>query len=168
MHSTRPFASSCIGTDVSRDGFESDLGKGSFVPTLLSIAKSARALFELRLAEIGLHIGQDRLLAQLGARGPSSVSELAGLLDVRASTVSKMADRLQASGLLVRSGNPADARVTELCLTPAGEMVRDRVEALWQSVTNEMERSLGEGFAAVTREMRVLDRSLSAKLARLR
>lgn len=68
------------------------------VRALLSISKSTRAFLALLLSDIGLHLGQDQLIACLRHGEPMSVSTLADRIAVRPSTVSKMLDRLVEKG----------------------------------------------------------------------
>lgn len=78
---------------------------GGLIPSLISITKCSRALLDLRLHEIGLNAGQDHLLMALEPNGdPVLVSHLADKVGVRASTASKMLDRLEHREL-VRRGN---------------------------------------------------------------
>lgn len=74
-----------------------DQAEARLVSALLSISKSTRALVGLKLSELGFHNGQDELLCALDERSEMSVSKIADELCVRASTVSKMLDRLVAA-----------------------------------------------------------------------
>jgi DNA-binding MarR family transcriptional regulator len=54
-------------------------------------------------------------------RQRSTVTELAGRLQLAQSTVTELVDRAEAAGLLVREPSPDDARVAHVRLTPEGE-----------------------------------------------
>lgn len=78
------------------------------------VAVSARSL-----AAIGdLTLPQFRALVVLASRGPLPSSELAHVLDVHASTVTRMVDRLVGKGYAVR-GAAEDRREVVVSVTPA-------------------------------------------------
>ena len=72
------------------------------------------------LAEIGLHPGQEFLLAALGDHGSCAVGELADHLGVEQPTVTKMLRRLEPTGVVERSQDPDDGRRTLVSLTDEG------------------------------------------------
>jgi len=141
-----------------------------FVPSLVSIMKSGRALITLRLAEIGLHPGQDHMLMALPEDGPPVlVSELANTLGVRSSTASKMLDRLEFAGLVRRSNGPSDRRHTIVHLTAKGNEVRKQVEELWAEVEFYILRGVSDEEAeAMCQATERLDALMSERLRRLR
>ena len=76
----------------------------------------------------GLHVGQNYLLALLWERDGSTPGEAAAALHVTTPTVVKMADRMTATGLLVRRRDDRDNRLVRLWLTDAGRALRQPVE----------------------------------------
>ena len=86
--------SEVLDPQAARKAAHSEPEDAKLVAVLLSISKSTRALVGLKLNEVGFHNGQDELLLALDTSTPISVSKLAGELNVRPSTVSKMLDRL--------------------------------------------------------------------------
>ena len=141
----------------------------SLVPTLLSISKTTRALMGLKLAEIDLHQGQDELLAVLSEDDAMRVSELANRLSVRASTISKMMDRLAEKGLVERRAHPRDGRITMVLLTPAGREMQKRVAELWLVVDAEISAKLPQTQAQpVFEQLNIIDDVLRTRLMRLR
>lgn len=72
-------------------------------------ARSMSALGELTLPQF-------RALVVLASRGPSASSDLAQALDVHASTVTRMVDRLASKGYVTRS-TPGDRREVVLDVT---------------------------------------------------
>ena len=86
---------------------------------LIMLAKATRALHAMRLREIGFQPGQDELILILDQQG-KTVSAVADELDIRPSTVSKMADRLVEKGLVTRVSYPRDQRKTMLKITEKG------------------------------------------------
>lgn len=139
------------------------------VDQLLMISKAARALTSLHLAEIDLEVGQDQFLHVAGNVDIVSTSEVSSMLNVRPSTVSKMADRLVAKGLVERASDGRDARRTLLRLTPDGMRKRDEVHAAWDRIEEKLtkyDQSLGD--EGVARALDAVDSVLRRQLQRLR
>ena len=61
---------------------------------------------------------------------PSSVSEMAERGVMRLSTMTRVVQRLQKSGLVRLTTRAADARVTEVHITPSGEEALQQVRAV--------------------------------------
>jgi DNA-binding MarR family transcriptional regulator len=69
---------------------------------------------------------QYRVLVELAARGPQRVADLAAVLGVDPSTVTRMCDRLVRKGLAYRRRGTSDRRAVKITLAPAGrELVQD-------------------------------------------
>jgi DNA-binding MarR family transcriptional regulator len=69
---------------------------------------------------------QYRVLVELAARGPQRVADLAAVLGVDPSTVTRMCDRLVRKGLAYRRRASTDRRAVKISLAPAGrELVQD-------------------------------------------
>ncbi len=66
------------------------------------------------------------LLKALAHRGPIRTTDLAGVLDLDASTVSRHVRTLEERGLVARTTDPDDGRATRLAVTDDG---RERLEA---------------------------------------
>lgn len=71
------------------------------------------------------------LLRCLYRQGGTTIGQLAEHLDVRASTMSQMIDRLEKSGYVRRSGDPRDARVKLIQLSEHGQQLIRNMEATW-------------------------------------
>jgi DNA-binding MarR family transcriptional regulator len=70
-------------------------------------------------------------LAMLGAGQPLRVSDLADLLDVERSTVSRRVSELVGLGLVTRTVDPDDRRAAVLRLTKPGERAVARIQNAW-------------------------------------
>lgn len=139
------------------------------VPTLLSLSKTTRALMGIRLADLGLHQGQDELLIALDMGEPLSVSALSEKLFVRPSTVSKMLDRLCAKGLVDRVPTARDARLTLVRLTEKGDEAKTRVRQLWDMIDGELAGKMpAAGRDSVIGALGTIDGIIGSKLMRLR
>jgi DNA-binding MarR family transcriptional regulator len=84
------------------------------------------------LAQFDLTVPQAWLLLSLD--GPLSMGEVAARLCADPSTVTWIADRLEARSLLERRPHPTDRRVKQLVLTPQGTIVRERLHAVLADV----------------------------------
>jgi DNA-binding MarR family transcriptional regulator len=128
---------------------------------LVKLAKAHRALVGDALAELGLHIGQDLLLAELWRQDGIPQSELIARLGVEPPTITKMLQRMERSGALRRERGPAGARVWLVFLTERGRSLERPVG----EIREEVERRLLSGFAPGERErLRALLERLTANL----
>ena len=66
-------------------------------------------------------VAQCRLLLEVELRGRTSVTELAGALELDKSTLSRAVDGLFRAGLLQREPDPASRRQQVISLTPGGK-----------------------------------------------
>lgn len=98
------------------------------------------------------------LMRHLKRSGGSTIGQLADRLDVRASTMSQMLDRLEKQEYLVRLQDPADARVKLIRLTAEGERVIQQTEKHWLD-------SLAEPFSKLEPEERQQLAHLMQRLA---
>jgi DNA-binding MarR family transcriptional regulator len=74
-------------------------------------------------APMGVTFPQVRLLLVLGGMGEVSCSRLATALGVNASSVTRLADKLEARDYLVRGTDPHNRSVVTVALTEAGRQV---------------------------------------------
>ncbi len=78
------------------------------------------------------------VLSGVARTGPISSTELAGVIGLDRSATTRYASRLQGSGLLARTPDPADARATLLQLTPAGQKAVARMRNNLSDVIDEI------------------------------
>ena len=93
-----------------------------------STNKAVRAVAEADMRRLGLHLGQNHLLALLWERDGRTPGEIAAALNVTTPTVVKTATRMSAAGLLARRRDEHDNRLVRLWLTDAGRALREPVE----------------------------------------
>jgi DNA-binding MarR family transcriptional regulator len=135
---------------------------------LIAISKSTRALRGMKLAELGLHNGQDELLMAADLKG-CTVSVIADRLAIRPSTVSKMLDRLVERGLMERRADRQDGRRTILRITDAGVLARVQVIKARQELEDDLAKSLGAALhLTVASSLVECQTHLSDRLRRLR
>ena len=102
--------------------------------TVDAVLTASRALVAVATASLGAAaedttIAQYRALVVVASRGPQRMVDLAGALDVTASTAGRMCDRLARKGLVRRHRARADRRVVQVSITPAGRQVVDQATA---------------------------------------
>jgi DNA-binding MarR family transcriptional regulator len=73
-----------------------------------------------------LSIAQVSGLASVVHKGPLGIGRLAELETLPGSAATRLADRLEASGLVVRQATPGDRRGVQVVATPAGVEVLER------------------------------------------
>lgn len=113
----------------------------------------ARALLE----GIGLYRGQPPLLFALWEKEGRTHSELADILSVQPSTITKMLKRMERAGFVERRQDPDDQRVSRVYLTDAGRMIQKEVQQAFLALEEET-------FDGFTLEERTLLRRLLARI----
>jgi DNA-binding MarR family transcriptional regulator len=110
----------------------------------------------------GLTNAQHTLLAELVARGPRSVNDLAARVLTGQSTVSVVASRLERAGRVERSRSESDRRKVMLRATRAGQ------RRITDAAASVADRDLDVAIAALrTEERRALHTGVSALLREL-
>ena len=116
------------------------------------VAVAARSLDDL--AE-DVTLAQYRVLVELAARGPQRVADLASVLAVERSTVTRMCDRLVRKRLVHRRRDSRDRRAVQVALTTVGRTLVDRVtKRRREEITRILERLAPSDRAAVLRALR--------------
>ena len=113
----------------------------------------------LRRADASLGVTASRLsaLSVLVFGGPCSINQLAAAEQVAGPTMSKLVAALEASGLIARAQDPADARAVVLRATPKGRALmergrRQRVDRL----ANELRGLPSKDLATLARAAEIL------------
>ena len=114
--------------------------------------KSARAitrLYEAKLRPHGLRATQFSVLAALTLKGPTRLGEIAAMLDLERTTLTRIAGLLEARKW-VEDGQADDGRERLLCVTDAGRAVLDAAFPAWQEAQEAAsERIRGAPVSAV-------------------
>lgn len=110
-------------------------GKVSF--ELARAAKLHRQRADELLGEIGLHVGQEMLLGVLWSEGEMTQTELATRLEIQPATLTVALKRLERSGFIVRSRDPADQRVSRVQPSFKSADLQDGVAARWTDLEKE-------------------------------
>jgi MarR family transcriptional regulator for hemolysin len=101
-----------------------------FSSTLQSTARAWRQAVDRRLKYLGVSQASWMTIAVAAkARTPLSQSELADRLAVEGATMVAMVDRLVKAGFVIRESSTTDRRIKRVVLTPAGNLLYDKVRA---------------------------------------
>ncbi|HEY8479127.1 MAG TPA: MarR family transcriptional regulator [Spirillospora sp.] len=132
-----------------------------FRDTLAAASRAFKTAAAAQMRGLGVHDGQNFLLAELRDEQPLTTGELARRLHVEVPTAVRMTQRMEAAGLLRRRTDPADRRRVLVELTPEGLHAAERVPILLDQVS---ERALA-GLDDTEREQLVgLLRRVAANL----
>ncbi len=115
---------------------------GSLNFLIAQTCKAHRGVADRLLADIGLHIGQEMILAHLWRKDGLIQSELVGQLGVQPATVTKMLNRMAQSGLVERRKDSQDQRISRVYLTNQGQAIKKEVEQVWAQLEQYTIQSL--------------------------
>jgi MarR family transcriptional regulator for hemolysin len=118
-------------------------------------AKTMRAHFEAHLAAAGASLPYWLVLEQLVVDDGLSQRELARRLSLEAPTLTRHVDHMAAEGLLTRTPDTRDRRVTRISITPEGRALHQRLMAVAQGREQDLRSIITD------REAAVLERVLS-------
>ena len=99
-----------------------------FIDVFTRTSKVMRAAIETSLRRHGLHLGQNRVLDELGAQDGQTPGGIAATLNATTPTIVKMATRMTTAGLVVRRRDEVDNRLVRLYLTEAGRALKKPVD----------------------------------------
>jgi MarR family transcriptional regulator, organic hydroperoxide resistance regulator len=128
----------------------------------VQLCRTHRAAAGERLATLGLHPGQEVILMQLWREDGQSQKQLAERMRVQPPTVTKMLQRLEASGIVERRESTTDGRSVNAFLTQRGRDLEPQVRAVWQ----ELDRRTTTNLSA--EELQMLEVTLGKVIANLR
>ena len=107
------------------------------------ISQQHQSLAAALLADLGLHAGQALFLLELDAQGPRTQTQLAAALGVEPPSITGMAVKLQAAGLITRTPAPRDARAMVVELTERGRALLPQVKDVWVRLAEVTVAGLG-------------------------
>ena len=88
------------------------------------------------------------MLSTVSRLGPLGAGDLAHQEGLNPTMLSRVVGKLEAAGLLTRSPDPGDKRVTVLTATPAGRAEHQRLRRERTRVFSDAVREIGPGHAA--------------------
>ncbi|MFI6506066.1 MarR family winged helix-turn-helix transcriptional regulator [Streptosporangium sp. NPDC050855] len=105
---------------------------------LNKMSKLYRAVKARKLAELGLHPGQDVLLWLLAQeREGMTVSELAARVGIEPPTATRSLARLENSGWFRREAVATDRRQVRIVVTDAGHELVPAIERVWAELAEQ-------------------------------
>ena len=122
---------------------------GTLSYLLAQVCKLHRQRAEALLSEIGLHVGQEMVMCALWEREGVTQTELSERLGVQPATVTNALRRLERRGLVRRTSDEDDQRVSRVFPTEAGRERRAGVEEQW----SQLERDTLAGFDDRARDL---------------
>lgn len=134
--------------------------KGCTCFRLRRTARSMTRIYDAHLQADGLTLTQYSLLSNLARCGPPSIHELAALMGMDRTSLTRTLVPLESRGmLLVERGEDRRSKVVRL--TPEGRRARLMAEGHWRAAQDEVENRLGAA------ELAGLHRSLDHAFERL-
>lgn len=117
---------------MDKGGFGEDFNNNSLHLLLLKASHMYFANNYEQLAAKGLHPGQIPMLRLLSKKGGLSQREIAQTLHVKPPSVAVSIRRMESAGLLVRTADEKDQRVTRISLSPKGRETVGEIEEIFQ------------------------------------
>src|SRR4029079_8935288 len=124
-----------------------------FAFTLSDVARLLKTYADQRARQFGISRAQWSVLFRLDRSEGLKQSELAEILDLQAITLTRLLDRLAATGLIERRPDPNDRRANRLYLTPAARPLLERLSCLGADMLD----TVLEGLARKTVERMLID-----------
>ena len=116
-------------------------------------ARATRSLLDSVLAEAGTTFSSWTVLAALSARGPIIQKDLAKSLDMIGPSIVERIDQLEESGLVIRSGVPADRRASMVSLTDDGRTLLARLDGVMRATETALTSGLDPRDVETTRRV---------------
>ena len=107
------------------------------------ISQTHQSLAFAVLTDLGLHPGQALFLLELDAHGTRTQVQLAAGLGVEPPSITSMAVKLQAVGLIARTQAPHDARAMIVELTDGGRALIPQLKHRWVRLAEASVAGLG-------------------------
>jgi DNA-binding MarR family transcriptional regulator len=117
----------------SRDPFDVE-PFGPISRALGRVTRLHRAAAGELLKSTGLYPGQELLMMHLWDMGAVRQADLIDTLGVDPSTVTKMLQRLQRTGNIVRTPDPADRRAVLVEASKTSSALRPEIQAAWKTL----------------------------------
>lgn len=120
---------------------------------MVQLCRAHRNRAEELLNVYGLHTGQEMTLFHLWEEEGQTHSELAERMCVEPPTASKMLQRMETAGFLVRKPDPDDARVSRVYLTEYGRSLEKPVLEAWKRLEEQTLKGMTEAEQALLQRL---------------
>jgi DNA-binding MarR family transcriptional regulator len=111
-------------------------------------ARMATKVFDARLQDAGLTIGQFGVMAQIYGSSlsgpPLTMKELSSAVGMDPTTLNRTLKPLEASGFIVTAPDPGDRRARCVQLTAAGQERLAVAMPLWRGAGSDVRRTMGD------------------------
>ena len=114
---------------------------------LAHATRAHRSVLQRRMAQLGLHLGQELLIVDIHHNPDTTQAELVQRIGLEQPTIAKALTRMERTGFIQRTTDPGDRRVTRLRLTERGEAVVDAVTAAWADTEDQATAGLTDAEA---------------------
>lgn len=111
--------------------------KGSLEVLFRQVAHLHFKRLHVYLEKIGLYKGQPRLLWLLWEKDGRTQKEIAKKLDITPATVTKMVQRMENKGFIVRKSDTEDMRVSRIYVTDYGFEIKNQIEEIEKDIEEE-------------------------------
>lgn len=102
---------------------------------------------------LGLYRGQPRIIKVLQEQEGLSHSDLAARINVQPATISKMLQRMEKAGFVMRRSDPDDQRVSRVYLTEQGRAVQAALDEAFHRFEAETFAGISEAEQAELRRL---------------
>jgi len=125
----------------------------AYLPALLAQAhKLVAGAFHPVAAEHGIAPSEWRVLATLASGEPTSIGRLAEIVVMKQPTVTRVLDRMEATGHVKRVAHDADRRITLVTITERGEQLTRKLIPLAREHEARVLAPLGAAHAKMLKE----------------
>ncbi|WP_301109760.1 MarR family transcriptional regulator [Sporosarcina sp.] len=105
---------------------------------LQTIAIQTRKNYAQQLRQLDLHIGQELALFHLWEQEGLTQSQLRNKMGSEASTVSNMLRKLEQDGIVYRTNEGPDHRISNVYLTEKGKQLKVPITKIWEEHEKQM------------------------------
>jgi DNA-binding MarR family transcriptional regulator len=105
-----------------------------FRDALAQVARASKSQSAEVMSRAGIYTGQNFLLDELWREDNLPLGELARRIGVEVPTLTRMSQRMEAAGILIRSSDPHDRRLVRIGLTERGWRLRETLPAMLDQV----------------------------------
>ena len=143
-----------------KENFEENIGL-----LIHDVARLLRVLYDRQMSSIGLTRSQWWLLTYLRYRDGINQSELAVLMDIEKAPLSRLLDRMELKGWIVRSSDNKDRRIKNIYLS---DNVKPLIKSMREKAANHREQALStlntKDLNKLTDLLQTLKKDLSSKI----
>ena len=105
---------------------------------IIRLSRAHRALATQLLGEVGLRPEQGAMMMHLWAVGAARQTDLSREFGKDSAATTRTVQRMEQAGFVRRRPDPTDGRASLVEPTAAGNLLRPRVERLWQQLEHDV------------------------------